>query len=63
MPPLVLGRAALAGGWMLCGKMLEFARFDRLVLVQRRVRDPEFDACRFCSPGRYNWVGVPCLVS
>ena len=43
--------------------MLEFARFDRLVLVQGRVRDPEFDACGVHSPRQYNLVGVLCLVS
>jgi len=48
---------------MPCGKIFGYMRFDRPVLVQGRVQDPEFDACGAHSPQRYNRVGVPCLVS
>ena len=48
---------------MLCGKILEYVEFDRPVLVQGSVRDPEFDVCGVHSTRRYNLVGVPCLVS
>jgi len=46
---------------MQCGRTLEFVGFDRLVLVRREARGPEFDVCGVRLPRRYSRVGVPCF--